>query len=105
MQEMTSLRLGRKKMENKLKANKDIWEQIKEIENPKAPTFEEFFNAINSYVKERFSDHMKNIAEENVEFIAYEYRDYLEVFNDGKIDRKAFMNAKVWAVASNLYMM
>lgn len=102
---MTSLRRGRKKMENKLKAKKDIWQQIKEIENPEAPTFEEFFNAVNANVKEEFAGDMKNIAEENVEFIAYEYRDYLEVFNIGKIDRKAFMNAKVWAVASNLYMM
>lgn len=92
-------------MKNTLNVKNTIWQRIIDEYNPEAPTFEEYFNAINSYVKERFSDHMKNIAEENVEFIAYEYRDYLEVFNDGKIDRKAFMNAKVWAVASNLYMM
>ena len=92
-------------MKNTLNVSPKLWEQIKEIENPEAPTFEEYFNSVNSYVKEKFTDNMKNIAEENVDDVAIDYLGYLQCFNDGDIDRKQFLTAKVWAAASNLYMM
>lgn len=93
------------KLENTLNVSSKLWEQIKEIENPDAPTFEEFFKKVNSYVKEKFKGNMKNIAEENIDFVAICYRGNLKRFNRGLINREQFLTAKVWAAASNLYMM
>ena len=92
-------------MENTLNVSPELWKQIKEIENPKAPTFEEYFNTVNSYVKEKFKGNMKNIAEENIDFVAICYRGNLKRFNRGLINKEQFLTAKVWAAASNLYMM
>lgn len=92
-------------MKNTLNVKNTIWDRIMDEYNPEAPTFEEYFNAVNSYVKENFTDNMKNIAEKDINGVAVDYLGYLQCFNDGDIDRKQFLTAKVWAAASNLYMM
>lgn len=93
------------KLENTLNVSPKLWEQIKEIENPKAPTFEEFYNAVNKKVKSEFKDAMKNIAEENVNLIAAEYRGHLQSFNGGEIDRGQFLTYAVSSTVNCLYMM
>lgn len=92
-------------MKNTLKVDHNLWDKVMLEYNPDAPTFEEFYNAVNKKVKSEFKDAMKNIAEENVNLIAAEYRGHLQSFNGGEIDRGQFLTYAVSSTVNCLYMM
>lgn len=91
-------------MKNTLNVKPSLWEKVMAEYNPKAPTFEEFYNAVEKEIKKDFGNKYKDLARNNINGLAVDYRGYLQCFNDGDIDREQFLNAKVWAAVSGLYM-
>ena len=89
-------------MKNTLNVSPELWQQIKEIENPDAPTFEEFYNSLKKDFNKDYGNKYDKALEESIDTIACEYRGHLKSFNAGRINKDQFLTAKVWSTAAGL---